>query len=65
LNAALTNNYGIIASFVSSLIDYKSQASITIILSKSEFYPQNWSTQQARKFDFKGKIIVPKRQKEI
>ena len=31
----------------------------TIILSLPEFHSQNWSTQQARKFGFKGKIIVP------
>ena len=31
----------------------------TIILSLPEFHSQNWSTQQARKFGFRGKIIVP------
>ena len=32
-----------------------------IILSLPEFKVQNWSIQQARKFGFKGKIIVPTR----
>ena len=32
-----------------------------IILSLPEFEVQNWSIQQARKFGFKGKIIVPTR----
>ena len=31
----------------------------TIILSLPEFHSQNWSTKQARKYGFKGKIIVP------
>ena len=33
----------------------------TIILSLPEFHSQNWSTKQARKYGFKGKIIVPTR----
>ena len=32
-----------------------------IILALPEFHAQNWSTQQARRFGFKGKIIVPTR----
>ena len=32
-----------------------------IILSLPEFKVQNWSIQQARKYGFKGKIIVPTR----
>ena len=32
-----------------------------IILSLPEFKVQNWSIQQARKFGFKGKIVVPTR----
>ncbi len=31
----------------------------TIILSLPEFHSQNWSTKQARRFGFKGRIIVP------
>ena len=31
----------------------------TIIISLPEFHSQNWSTQQARKYGFKGNIIVP------
>ena len=32
-----------------------------IILALPEFHAQNWSTQQARRYGFKGKIIVPTR----
>ncbi len=35
-----------------------------IVLAIPEFRAQNWSTQQARRYGFKGKIIVPSRTKE-
>ena len=33
----------------------------TIILALPEFHAQNWSVKQARKYGFKGRIIVPTR----
>ena len=36
----------------------------TIIIAVPEFRAQNWSTQQARRFGFKGRIIIPSRTKE-
>ena len=35
-----------------------------IILALPEFHSQNWSTKQARKYGFKGKIIVPTRSQD-
>ncbi len=35
-----------------------------IVLALPEFHAQNWSTLQARRYGFKGKIIIPTRSKE-
>jgi hypothetical protein len=32
-----------------------------IVLALPEYHAQNWSTKQARKFGFEGRIIVPTR----
>ena len=36
----------------------------TIIIAIPEFRAQNWSTQQARRYGFRGRIIIPSRTKE-